>query len=90
MLDSALEAEGETKHFRNHDFRRTLRTLGSKLGIDGDTGEAMLAHQQPGIRGTYNRDDRLEQRRAAHILWGNFLLKCGNSSTNVVRLRKRK
>lgn len=68
--DSAMK----NHHFTNHDIRRTVRTRGRKLGIADDVGEAMLAHRRKGILATYDHDDRFDERREAHFLWGNFVL----------------
>jgi integrase len=91
MLDAAMAADlrvpdSQLGHFTNHDLRRTLRTRGRKLGIASDIGEAILAHRRVGVAGIYDHDDRLEERRAAHELWGEFLLKCAGG--NVVRMQR--
>jgi integrase len=78
--------DSQVAHFTNHDLRRTVRTRGRKLGIASDVGEAMLAHRRGGVAGIYDHDDRLEERRAAHELWGAFVLECADG--NVVRMRK--
>jgi integrase len=39
----------------NHDLRRTLRTGLSRLRIDRDIREAVLAHTRPGVEGIYDR-----------------------------------
>jgi integrase len=93
MLDAAMAADlrvpdSQVAHFTNHDLRRTLRTRGRKLGIASDIGEAILAHRRVGVAGIYDHDDRLEERRAAHELWGEFLLKC--AASNVVRMRRKR
>lgn len=77
MLDREIAYELRVpagEHFTNHDIRRTVRTRGSMLGIPDDVGEAMLAHRRPGIIGTYDTNDRFEERRKAHVMWGEFLL----------------
>lgn len=92
MLNAAMAADlslpdSQLGHFTNHDLRRTVRTRGRKLGIASDVGEAMLAHRRGGVAGIYDHDDRLEERRAAHELWGTFLLECADG--NVVRMRRK-
>lgn len=94
MLDAAMAADlrvpdSQLPQFTNHDLRRTLRTRGRKLGIGADIGEAMLAHRRTGISAVYDHDDRLEERRAAHELWGEFLLKCAGERRNIISLRNR-
>ena len=93
ILDEAMAADlgvpdSRIDHFTNHDLRRTLRTRGRKLGIGADIGEAMLAHRRVGVAGIYDHDDRLEERRAAHELWGAFLLQCAGERNNVVAMRR--
>jgi integrase len=92
MLDAAMATDqrvpdSQVAHFTNHDLRRTVRTRGRKLGIASDVGEAMLAHRRGGVLGIYDHDDRLDERRAAHELWGTFVLECADG--NVVRMRRK-
>jgi integrase len=54
----------------NHDLRRTLRSGLSKLRVDADVAEAVLAHVKSGIVGVYDRYDLLEEKRQALELWG--------------------
>jgi len=91
MLDAAVAADmgvpdSQLAHFTNHDLRRTLRTRGRKLGISSEVGEAILAHRRPGIASVYDVGDLLDERRAAHEMWGAFLLECADS--NVVRINR--
>jgi integrase len=53
----------------NHDLRRTLRSGLSRLRIDHDVKEALLAHVKPGVVGTYDRYDLLDEKREALELW---------------------
>jgi len=53
----------------NHDLRRTLRSGLSRLRIDHDVKEALLAHVKPGIAGVYDRYDLLTEKREALTLW---------------------
>src|SRR5262245_21276854 len=91
MLDDAMAHDQRTHkvaHFTNHDLRRTRRTLGTKVGIGAVVGEKILAHALPGIAGIYDQGSYLDERREAHIRWGEFLLKCAD--INVVAMRKRR
>ena len=54
----------------NHDLRRVVRTAMSRLRVNSDVAEAVLAHVQPGIRGVYDRHDLLDEKREALTLWG--------------------
>ena len=49
----------------NHDLRRTLRTGLSKLRIDRDIREAVLAHTRPGVEGVYDRHDYQAEKKDA-------------------------
>jgi integrase len=53
----------------NHDLRRTLRTNLSKLRVDGDVAEAVLAHKKTGIAGVYDKYDLLDEKMQALELW---------------------
>jgi integrase len=53
----------------NHDLRRTLRSGLSKLRVDRDVAEAVLAHVKTGIIGTYEIYDLLDERRDALERW---------------------
>jgi hypothetical protein len=59
--------------WRNHDVRRTCRTTLSRLGVDTDTAEAVLAHQRPGMAGVYDRWHRFPEKREALEKWSTFL-----------------
>jgi integrase len=54
----------------NHDLRRTLRTGLSKLRIDHDIKEAVLAHAKVGLVGIYDMHDLLDEKRDALEQWG--------------------
>lgn len=88
LPDSALDSpKSPIKHFTNHDLRRTLRTCISKLGVSDAIGEAILAHKKKGMQAIYNRYDLIDERRAAHELWGDFLIKLADER-KIVRLRR--
>jgi integrase len=55
--------------WQNHDLRRTLRSGLSRLRVDHDVKEAILAHVKTGIVGVYDRYDLLEEKRAALAAW---------------------
>jgi integrase len=92
MLDVAMAADlkvpdNQVAPFVTHDLRRTLRTRGRKLGISSEVLEAMLAHKRSGIAAVYDVGDLLDERRAAHELWGEFVLKCADG--NVIRIQRK-
>jgi integrase len=57
------------KHWTNHDIRRTVRSQLSRLKISEEAREAVLAHARPGIKGTYDHHDYLDEKREALELW---------------------
>jgi integrase len=56
-------------HFVNHDIRRTVRSQLSRLKVTEEAREAILAHARPGIKGTYDLHDYLDEKREALQLW---------------------
>jgi hypothetical protein len=74
----------------NHDLRRTLRTGLSKLRIDRDVREAVLAHTRPGVEGVYDRHDYQAEKKDALERWAFYVRNLSShevEATNVVRLR---
>ena len=80
QLDQRLGAN--FPKFVIHDFRRTVRSHMSRLGIDAITAELMLGHQLSGVMGIYDRYERLAERRAALELWQKDLLSSDVQSIN--------
>jgi integrase len=62
-------AEVTLPHFVNHDIRRTVRSQLSRLKVTEEAREAVLAHVRPGIKGTYDLHDYLDEKREALELW---------------------
>jgi integrase len=60
-------------HWTNHDIRRTVRSRLSRLKITEEAREAVLAHVRPGIKGTYDHHDYLDEKREALTLWAGRL-----------------
>jgi integrase len=79
ILHQRAKARGEDANrvalrpWRNHDIRRTCRTTLSRLRVDSEVAEAVLAHVVPGVRGVYDRWHRLPEKRAALESWSRFL-----------------
>jgi integrase len=48
-----------------HDLRRTARSLMSRAGVPSDHAERCLGHVLPGIRGTYDRHEYINEKRHA-------------------------
>jgi integrase len=61
LLDEASGVTGWTIH----DLRRTARTLLSRAGVDADIAERCLGHVIRGVRGTYDRHQYEDEKRAA-------------------------
>jgi hypothetical protein len=59
----------ELEHWTNHDIRRSVRSNLSRLKISEEAREAVLAHVRPGIKGTYDLHDYLDEKRQALELW---------------------
>ncbi len=57
----------------NHDIRRTVRSHLSRLKVSEEAREAVLAHARPGIKGTYDLYDYLDEKREALELWAGRL-----------------
>ncbi len=61
-------------HWRCHDFRRTLSTRLSELGIMPHVTEKMLGHILTGVMAVYNKHDWLEEQRKAYELWSDKII----------------
>jgi integrase len=75
-------------HFVNHDIRRTVRSQLSRLKVTEEAREAVLAHARPGIKGTYDLYDYLDEKREALELWAARLRSIVSPPPdNVIKLR---
>lgn len=63
----------ELEAWVNHDLRRTVRTRLSRLKVSEEAREAVLAHVRPGIKGTYDTHEYLDEKREALTLWAGEL-----------------
>jgi integrase len=74
----------------NHDLRRTIRSALSALRIPQNVAEAVLGHVPPGIIGTYDTHEYLDEKREALELWAKRLDLIVNPDQvgNVVALRR--
>jgi integrase len=64
------------KPFTLHDLRRTLVTGMAELGFDRDLIELCVNHvsgSRGGIAGTYNRSERMAERRVAFQRWADHI-----------------
>jgi integrase len=72
-----------------HDLRRTARTLMSRAGVSDDHAERAMGHVIPGVRGTYDRYEYLdEKRKAFDALSGLVALIIDPPADNVVRMER--
>jgi hypothetical protein len=82
-------AKVELAHWTNHDIRRTVRSGLSRLKISEEAREAVMAHVRPGIKGTYDLYDYLDEKREALELWAARLRSIVEPPpANVVELAK--
>lgn len=56
-----------------HDLRRTMASRMGDLGVAPHVIERCLNHVQQGIVGVYQKQDYLEERKAAFLAWGQKL-----------------
>jgi integrase len=83
------EGDVQLKPWINHDLRRTLRSGLSRLRIDHDVKEAILAHAKPGQAGTYDRYDLFAEKRDALIKWAALVRELTTPAPdNVVKLSR--
>jgi integrase len=81
-------AKVELRPFVNHDLRRTMRTGLSKLRIDADIRELVLAHALKGITKVYDRYDYLNEKRHALECWSEYVWNLVQPKPdNVIRLQ---
>lgn len=60
-------------HFAVHDFRRTMRSELSSLGVPPHIAERCLNHTIKGVEGTYDRHSYFEERKQALGVWADLL-----------------
>lgn len=83
-------AKVKLAHWTNHDIRRTVRSGLSRLKIAEEVREAVVAHVRPGIKGTYDLYDYLDEKRDALELWATHVRSLVTPApTNVVPLHGR-
>jgi integrase len=79
----------QLKPWTNHDLRRTLRSGLSRLRIDHDVKEAILAHAKPGLAAIYDHYDLFAEKREALIKWAALLRELTTPTPdNVVKLAR--
>jgi integrase len=78
--------EAELPRWTLHDLRRTARSLMSRVGVPSDHAERCLGHVLPGIRGTYDRHEYLNEKRRAFEVLATLIERIVNPMNNVVAL----
>jgi integrase len=82
-------AKVQLPDWTNHDIRRTVRSNLSRLRVREEAREAVMAHVRPGIKGTYDLHDYLDEKREALELWAARMRALVETSpANVVTLRR--
>ena len=69
-----------------HDLRRTACSLMSRAGVPSDHAERCLGHVLPGIRGTYDRHEYLNEKRYAFEALAALIDRIVNPADNIVAL----
>ena len=99
-LRALARSRGEDHHavelpeWVNHDLRRTVRSGLSQLRIPHDVGEAVLAHRQGRVVGTYNLHEYETEKREALEKWAQHIADIVNppkpATAKVVKLSRRR
>ncbi|MGL5451405.1 MAG: tyrosine-type recombinase/integrase [Aeromonas sp.] len=60
----------------NHDLRRTLKTVMSRIGVHPHVSEKVLGHRLAGILAVYDQHDYVDEQRSALDLWADHIAQC--------------
>jgi integrase len=77
-------------HWTLHDLRRSARSLMSRAGVSSDHAERALGHVMGGVRGTYDRHEYLDEKRAAFQALATLVSRILNPTANVEELASRR
>lgn len=85
-LSSALRKNG-INNINPHGFRHTASTALNNQGFNADVIELQLSHTIGGVRGVYNKAEKLEARAKMMQAWADYLdgLKVGD---NLIQFKK--
>jgi len=75
--------------WRLHDLRRTARSLMSRAGVPADIGERTIGHAMPGVRGTYDRYEFVNEKREALEKLAALIARILNPEAAVVAFPRR-
>ena len=89
-----LRKSSEVQSFGFHAVRRGFVTTLGNLGFDADLLDGLLNHSasetRSGVRGVYNRSERLQERSRAMNAWADLVMSAlSGRSDNVVELKRR-
>lgn len=68
-----LRATLKLEYWRTHDFRRSLSTGASELGVMPHVVEKMLGHELGGVLSVYNKHDWLDEQLKAYECYAEKL-----------------
>jgi integrase len=71
-----------------HDIRRTVRTNLSRAQVPVFDAELIIAHQQSGVHGVYDKHRYQQEKLAGLLKWEQLLVHIIDPPTNVSELRK--
>lgn len=76
--------------FTSHDLRRSCATHLARLGVSRSLIESILNHKDNSVTATYDRYDRIQEKRAALESWAAEVLRLtgGQSGRQVVAFRQ--
>lgn len=60
----------------NHDLRRTMKTVMSRIGVHPHVSEKVLGHRLAGILAVYDQHDYLDEQRVALEQWAAHITQC--------------
>ena len=60
----------------NHDLRRTMKTVMSRIGVHPHVSEKVLGHKLAGILAVYDQHDYADEQRAALERWVDHIAQC--------------
>jgi integrase len=86
----AREGRPPMERWTLHDLRRTARTLMSRAGVAPDHAERALGHIIVGVRGTYDRFEFLDEKRAAFEALAALVSRILNPTANIEELASRR
>lgn len=67
--------------FKAHDFRRTVSTRLSEIGVLPHVTEKMIGHELGGIMAVYNKHDWINEQREAYEMWCEMISKAAQEES---------